>query len=232
LGVDVQTQPISVVGIGDMSGDVFGNGMLLSKAIRLTAAFDHRHIFLDPSPDPAKSWVERDRLFNLPRSSWEDYDKSLISAGGGVFPRTQKVIPLTPEVRALLDIDAAEIDPASLITAILKAPADLIWFGGIGTYIKARTENNAEVGDPGNDAIRVNAASFAPNRSAKARTLRSRRPGASSSLRRADGSTPTSSTIRPGSIAPTTRSTSRSRSTAKWPKGGFRKRTETRCWRR
>jgi glutamate dehydrogenase len=158
LGTDVQTQPISVVGVGDMSGDVFGNGMLLSKAIRLVAAFDHRHIFLDPNPDPARSWEERSRLFNLPRSSWDDYDKSLISAGGGVFPRTQKVIPLAPEVRALLEIEAEEIDPASLITAILKAPADLIWFGGIGTYIKAKTENNAEVGDPGNDAIRVNAA--------------------------------------------------------------------------
>jgi glutamate dehydrogenase len=158
LGVDVQTQPISVVGVGDMSGDVFGNGMLLSRAIRLVAAFDHRHIFLDPNPDPARSWEERNRLFNLPRSSWDDYDKSLISAGGGIFPRTQKVIPLSPEVRALLEIDSAEIDPASLITAILKGPADLIWFGGIGTYIKAKTENNAEVGDPGNDAIRVNAA--------------------------------------------------------------------------
>jgi glutamate dehydrogenase len=158
MGVDVQTQPISIVGVGDMSGDVFGNGLLLSKAVKLVAAFDHRHIFIDPDPDPARSWEERSRLFNLPRSSWEDYDKSLISAGGGVFPRTQKSIPLSPEIRALLQIDAEEVDPARLMTAILKAPADLLWFGGIGTYIKASSENNAEVGDPGNDTIRVNGA--------------------------------------------------------------------------
>jgi glutamate dehydrogenase len=157
-GLDVQTQPITVAGVGDMSGDVFGNGMLLSKTIRLVAAFDHRHIFLDPNPDAARSWEERNRLFNLPRSSWDDYDKSLISAGGGVFPRSQKSIPLTPEVRDLLGIDAEAVDPAALMTAILKAPADLLWFGGIGTYIKARSETNAEVGDPGNDPIRVNAA--------------------------------------------------------------------------
>jgi glutamate dehydrogenase len=158
MGIDVQTQPIRVVGVGDMSGDVFGNGMLLSKAIKLCAAFDHRHIFIDPQPDPATSWEERNRLFNLPRSSWDDYDKALISKGGGVFPRTQKTIPLSPEARALLDIEGEEIDPAGLISAILKSPVDLIWFGGIGTYIKAKDENNAEVGDPGNDAIRVNAA--------------------------------------------------------------------------
>jgi glutamate dehydrogenase len=158
IGIDVQTQPIDVIGVGDMSGDVFGNGMLLSKAIRLVVAFDHRHIFFDPNPDPAASWEERNRLFNLPRSSWEDYDKALISAGGGVFPRSQKLIPLSAEVRMLLGVDAEEMDPATLINAILKAPGDLIWFGGIGTYIKAKSESNAEVGDPGNDAIRVNAA--------------------------------------------------------------------------
>jgi len=158
LGIDVQTQPIRVAGVGDMSGDVFGNGMLLSKAIRLVAAFDHRHIFLDPDPDPAKSWTERKRLFDLPRSTWNDYDKSLISTGGGVFPRSQKSIPLSPEVRAMLQIEASEIEPAALISAILAAPLDLLWFGGIGTYIKARGESHADVGDPGNDAIRVNAA--------------------------------------------------------------------------
>lgn len=157
MGVDVQTQPIDVVGCGDMSGDVFGNGMLLSKAIRLRAAFDHRHIFLDPDPDPAASWAERDRLFALPRSSWADYDPSLISKGGGVFARTEKSIKLTKQVRELLGIDDAELDPTSLIGAILKAPVDLIWFGGIGTYIKAGHENNAEVGDPANDRLRVNA---------------------------------------------------------------------------
>ncbi|HEY0625728.1 MAG TPA: NAD-glutamate dehydrogenase domain-containing protein [Allosphingosinicella sp.] len=158
MGIDVQTQPINVVGCGDMSGDVFGNGMLLSKAIRLVAAFDHRHIFIDPDPDPAKSWEERNRLFNLSRSSWEDYDKALISQGGGVFPRSQKLIPLTPEMKAVLGIDLDETDPATLISAILKAPADLVWFGGIGTYIKAKTESHSEVGDPTNDALRVNAA--------------------------------------------------------------------------
>jgi glutamate dehydrogenase len=157
MGIDVQTDTIRVVGCGDMSGDVFGNGMLLSKAIKLCAAFDHRHIFLDPDPDPAKSWKERDRMFQLPRSSWDDYDKTLISKGGGVFARSQKSIPLTPEVQALLGLSVAEIDPAGLISAILRAPADLLWFGGIGTYVKAASQNNAEVGDPANDALRVDA---------------------------------------------------------------------------
>jgi glutamate dehydrogenase len=157
LGVDVQTQPIEVVGCGDMSGDVFGNGMLLSKAIKLVAAYDHRHIFLDPNPDPETSWSERKRLFELPRSSWDDYDKGLISAGGGVFPRSQKIIPLSPEVREILGIEAESLDPSALISAILKSPADLLWFGGIGTYLKAASQNNADVGDPANDAVRVDA---------------------------------------------------------------------------
>jgi len=157
MGIDVQTDPIQVVGCGDMSGDVFGNGTLLSKSLRLVAAFDHRHIFLDPDPDPAKSWKERARMFALPRSSWDDYDKTLISKGGGVFPRSQKSIPLTPEVQAVLGLSQAEIEPGALISAILKAPADLLWFGGIGTYVKAASQNNAEVGDPANDALRVDA---------------------------------------------------------------------------
>jgi glutamate dehydrogenase len=156
-GVDVQTQSIRVVGCGDMSGDVFGNGMLLSKAIKLVAAFDHRHIFIDPDPDPARSWEERARLFALPRSSWDDYDKALISKGGGVFPRTAKTITLSPEAQAAIGVTEAEMEPAAIISAILKSPADLIWFGGIGTYVKSRTESNAEVGDPANDALRVNA---------------------------------------------------------------------------
>ncbi|MFW2853255.1 NAD-glutamate dehydrogenase [Sphingomonas sp. TX0543] len=156
-GVDVQTQSIRVVGCGDMSGDVFGNGMLLSKTLKIVAAYDHRHIFLDPDPDPATSWNERARLFALPRSSWEDYDKALISKGGGVFPRSAKSIRLTPEVKAALDIAVDEIEPAGLISAILKSPVDLIWFGGIGTYIKAAAENNATVGDPANDRLRVDA---------------------------------------------------------------------------
>ncbi|HWK40651.1 MAG TPA: NAD-glutamate dehydrogenase domain-containing protein [Croceibacterium sp.] len=156
LGVDVQSESVRVAGCGDMSGDVFGNGMLLSKAIRLVAAFDHRHIFIDPDPDPAKSWAERKRLFELPRSSWDDYAKKLISKGGGVYPRTLKTVPLTPEARALLGLDVDELDPESLISAILRAPVDLLWFGGIGTYIKAGHETNPQVGDPSNDALRVN----------------------------------------------------------------------------
>lgn len=157
MGIDVQSEPVRVAGCGDMSGDVFGNGMLLSKAIKLVAAFDHRHIFLDPDPDPAASWEERNRMFALPRSSWADYDPKHISAGGGVFARTEKLIPLSPQVRAVLGIEAEQIDPTSLISAILKAPVDLLWFGGIGTYLKAASEGHADVGDPANDRLRVNA---------------------------------------------------------------------------
>ncbi len=154
-GKDIHTEPFTVVGVGDMSGDVFGNGMLLSKATRIVAAFDHRDIFIDPNPDPATSWIERDRLFNLPRSSWQDYEKSKISKGGGVFSRAAKSITLTPEIKAALDIEEDVLDPASLMKAILKAPAELLYFGGIGTYVKGPGETNAQVGDKANDAIRV-----------------------------------------------------------------------------
>ena len=157
MGTDVQTESVEVVGCGDMSGDVFGNGMLLSKAVKLVAAFDHRHIFIDPDPDPAASWKERARMFELPRSSWDDYDKSLISKGGGVFPRSAKSIKLSKQAQKALGIDTAETDPDTLISAILKAPVDLLWFGGIGTYVKASAENNVQVGDPSNDALRVDA---------------------------------------------------------------------------
>jgi glutamate dehydrogenase len=157
MGVNVQKQPVRVVGCGDMSGDVFGNGMLLSKAIKLVAAFDHRHIFFDPDPDPAVSWKERARMFKLPRSSWADYDAKLISKGGGVFPRAAKSIKLTPQIKALLGVADNEMEPSALLSAILKVQADLIWFGGIGTYVKARSESNSEVGDRANDAHRVNA---------------------------------------------------------------------------
>jgi glutamate dehydrogenase len=158
LGVDTQTEDFTVVGVGDMSGDVFGNGMLLSKHIRLIAAFDHRHVFLDPDPDAASSWVERQRMFALPRSSWDDYDRSLISEGGGVYSREQKSIPVSPQVRAALGLaaDVEEMTPPALIKAILLAPADLFWNGGIGTYIKAESESDADVGDRANDAVRVN----------------------------------------------------------------------------
>ncbi len=155
VDIDIQTTPFTVAGVGDMSGDVFGNGMLLSPAIRLVAAFDHRDIFLDPDPDTAKSLAERQRLFALPRSSWADYDKSLISKGGGIFSRQAKSIPLSPEVRALLDLDKKEVSPPELMTAILKARVDLLWFGGIGTYIRATDETDAQVGDRANDAIRI-----------------------------------------------------------------------------
>ncbi len=156
MGIDVQKEPVTVAGVGDMSGDVFGNGMLLSKSLKLVAAFDHRHIFIDPDPDPAVSWKERSRMFALPRSSWADYNPKLISKGGGLFARTEKSVTLTNEMRTLLGIDVKEIEPAVLMTAILKSDVQLLWFGGIGTYIKDKTQANSEVGDPANDAIRVN----------------------------------------------------------------------------
>ncbi len=161
IGIDVQKDSITAAGCGDMSGDVFGNGMLLSKAIKLVAAFDHRHIFIDPDPDPAKSWKERKRLFDLPRSSWDDYKKELISKGGGVFARNLKVIKLSVEMRRLLGTDEKEMEPNALIRTILKAEIDLLWFGGIGTYIKAEVENNVNVGDPANDVLRINASKLA-----------------------------------------------------------------------
>ncbi len=155
LGVDTQSQDFTVVGIGDMSGDVFGNGMLLSRHIRLVAAFDHRHVFLDPDPDPAVSFAERERLFALPRSSWADYDLQKISAGGGVWARSEKSIPVSPQVRAVLGITAERLAPNELLSAILAAPVDLLYNGGIGTYVKASGETHAEVGDRATDAIRI-----------------------------------------------------------------------------
>ncbi|UYQ62417.1 NAD-glutamate dehydrogenase [Streptomyces peucetius] len=160
LGHDTQTEDFTVVGVGDMSGDVFGNGMLLSEHIRLVAAFDHRHIFIDPNPDAAVSYAERRRLFELSRSSWADYNKALLSQGGGIHPRSAKSIPVNAAVREALGIEAGitKMTPAELMQTILKAPVDLLWNGGIGTYVKAATESNADVGDKANDAIRVNGA--------------------------------------------------------------------------
>ncbi|MFB9378697.1 NAD-glutamate dehydrogenase [Kineococcus gynurae] len=157
LDHDVQTEPTTVVGVGDMSGDVFGNGMLLSREILLVAAFDHRHIFLDPDPEPAAAHAERQRLFELPRSSWADYDASLISAGGGVFPRSAKSVPISREVARRLGLEESvtSLSPPELMRAILAAPVDLFWNGGIGTYVKASTESHADVGDKANDAVRV-----------------------------------------------------------------------------
>ncbi|HLH82414.1 MAG TPA: NAD-glutamate dehydrogenase [Trebonia sp.] len=159
LRLNPDTDDFTVAGIGDMSGDVFGNGMLLSEHIKLVAAFDHRHIFLDPNPDPAVSFAERRRLFGLPRSSWADYDPRLISAGGGVWPRSVKSIPLSAQARAALGLDSGthQLSPDELISAILKAPVDLLWNGGIGTYVKASHETHADVGDRSNDAVRVDA---------------------------------------------------------------------------
>jgi glutamate dehydrogenase len=155
LGVDVQADPVRAAGCGDMSGDVFGNGMLLSQSILLVAAFDHRHVFIDPTPDAAKSFAERQRLFDKPGSSWADYSDKLLSKGGGIFPRSMKRIPLSSEAREALGIEVDELEPEALINAILRAPVDLMWFGGIGTYIKSSAETHAQVGDPANDAVRV-----------------------------------------------------------------------------
>src|SRR5207245_1332567 len=165
----------TTAGVGDMSGDVFGNGMLLSPVTRLVAAFDHRDIFIDPLPDPAISHAERLRVFNLPRSSWQDYDKSLISQGGGVFSRSLKAIPLAPEVRALLDLDKPQATPFEVMTAILKARVDLLWFGGIGTYIRASGESDDPLGDRANEPIRVTGADVRDDR-------RGRHAGASQQL--------------------------------------------------
>ena len=160
LGVDTQTTDFTVIGIGDMSGDVFGNGMLLSRHIRLVGAFNHQHIFLDPDPDAATSFVERERLFQLPRSNWADYDRALISAGGGVHSREAKSIALTPEVQTLLGVKAERLPPNELIRAMLMAKVDLLWNGGIGTYVKAAHETHEQAHDKANDALRVDAANL------------------------------------------------------------------------
>ncbi len=156
LGRNADTDPLTVVGVGDMSGDVFGNGLLRSPHVKLIAAFDHRHIFLDPDPDPQRSFDERLRLFALPRSSWADYNVRLISAGGGVFARSEKSIALSSQIRKRLGTEESEMSPIALISAILRAPVDVLWNGGIGTYVKASTESNADVGDRANDSLRVN----------------------------------------------------------------------------
>jgi len=156
MGKDIQSEAFTCVGVGDMSGDVFGNGMLLSRCTRLVAAFNHLHLFLDPDPDPAKSFAERARLFDLPRSTWADYDAALISKGGGVFARSAKQIPLSPEIKALTGLTADKATPNEVIKALLKTEVDLLWFGGIGTFIKAASQSNLDVGDRANDAVRVN----------------------------------------------------------------------------
>ena len=168
LGTDIQASDFTCVGVGDMAGDVFGNGMLRSPHTKLVAAFNHLHIFLDPDPDPAKSFAERQRLFDLPRSSWADYNKSLISPGGGIFERGAKSIPLSPQIRQQLAIAAEHATPAELIQAILKAPVDLLFFGGIGTFIKATSESHADAGDKGTTRCASTATMSARKSSAKA----------------------------------------------------------------
>ncbi len=158
LDVNIQRQPFTAIGVGDMSGDVFGNGMLLSKTTRLLGAFDHRDIFIDPDPNPKTSWAERQRLFKMGRSSWQDYNQKLISKGGGVFSRSLKSIPLSDEMRVMLDVSDKTMSPSQLMKAILRAKADLLWFGGIGTYVKGENESHSDVGDRANDAIRVTGA--------------------------------------------------------------------------
>jgi glutamate dehydrogenase len=158
MDLNVQTTDFTVVGIGDMSGDVFGNGMLLSPHIRLVAAFNHMHIFVDPNPDASSSFAERQRLFALPRSGWSDYDSSLISEGGGIFNRNAKSVPITPQMQARFGITAQQLTPTALISAILRSEVDLLWNGGIGTYVKSSFESHMDVGDKANDGLRVNAA--------------------------------------------------------------------------
>ncbi|NBA96876.1 NAD-glutamate dehydrogenase [Pseudomonas sp. R5(2019)] len=155
-GINVQEDSVSVIGIGDMAGDVFGNGLLMSDKLHLVAAFNHLHIFIDPNPEPASSFAERQRLFDLPRSAWTDYDTSIMSAGGGIFPRSAKSIAITPQMKERFAIEADKLTPTELLNALLKAPVDLLWNGGIGTYVKASSESHADVGDKANDALRVN----------------------------------------------------------------------------
>jgi glutamate dehydrogenase len=159
LGTDIQSKDFTCVGVGDMAGDVFGNGMLLSRHTKLVAAFNHMHIFIDPNPDPAVSWAERKRLFDLPRSTWQDYDPGKLSAGGGIYERRAKSIALSPETRHLLGVQQERISPQALIQALLRLDVDLLWFGGIGTYVKASTESHADAGDRANDSLRVDAPS-------------------------------------------------------------------------
>ncbi len=160
LGVDIRHEPFSVVGVGDMSGDVFGNGMLLSEHIRMVAAFNHLHVFIDPNPDPAASFAERQRLFSLARSSWDDYDRSKVSAGGGVFDRSAKALDLSPEIREMLGLKEESVSPARLIQALLAHRVDLLWFGGIGTFVKASDETDSRVGDRANDDVRIDASAL------------------------------------------------------------------------
>ena len=211
IGKNTQSEDFTCIGCGDMSGDVFGNGMLLSKHIKLVGAFNHMHIFVDPNPDPAASWKERDRMFKLPRSGWNDYNAKLISKGGGIFDRKVKSIKLTPEMKKTFGLKVDQITPNGLITAMLKSDVELLWFGGIGTYVKASHETNADAGDRTNDGLRINAKELGAKVVGEGANLgmTQRRPHRVRPCT-AGAATPIRSTTPPASTARTTRSTSRS----------------------
>jgi glutamate dehydrogenase len=211
MDVDIRSTPFTVAGVGDMSGDVFGNGMLLDRTIRLVAAFDHRDIFLDPAPDPEASFLERKRLFELPRSSWQDYNRARLSPGGGIFSRSAKEIPLSPEAQALLGLERAAATPQQVMQAILKLEVDLLWFGGIGTYVRASAETDDQVGDRANDAIRVTSADLRCKVLGEGANLGATQRARIEPRCAASASTAMRSTIPPGSTRRTSRSISRSR---------------------
>ncbi len=233
LGVDVQREPFTMAGIGDMSGDVFGNGALQSRATRLVAAFNHLHIFVDPDPDPERSFKERERLFALPRSGWRDYDASLVSKGGGIFDRSAKAIPVSPEMRKLLDLDGPAVSGEEMIRKVLAARVDLLYNGGIGTYVKATSETDTEVGDRTNDRVRVDGKDVRARVLGEGGNLGLTQKGRLEYWTRGGASTPTRWTTRAASTPPTTRSTSRSSSIGSsrrvWSRAG---RSATRSWPR
>ena len=225
IGTDIQTTDFSVVGVGDMSGDVFGNGMLLSKHIKLIGAFNHQHIFIDPDPDPAATWTERKRLFDMQRSSWTDYDKSVLSKGGAIYDRSAKSVTLSPEAQARLGLASPSLTPQELIQALLRQDVDLLWSGGIGTYVKASSERHGDAGDRANDSLRVDANMLRAKVVGEGANLAMTQRAGSNMRWLAAGSTPTRWTTRPASTLPTTRSTSRSACAISWKPTTSRRRT-------
>ena len=233
LGRDIQAVDFTVVGVGDMAGDVFGNGMLQSRHIRLVAAFNHQHIFIDPVPDAAAGYAERQRLFELPRSSWSDYDQRLISPGGGIFERAAKAIEISAEMKRAFAIAEDTLTPAELIQRLLTASVDLLFFGGIGTFVKARAEAHLEVGDKANDALRIDGEDIRARVVGEGANLGVTEKGRIAYAHFAvAASTPMRSTIRPACRCPTTRSTSRSCSVMPSPPGRFPRPSARLCSRR
>ena len=232
VDVDIGRTRFTVAGIGDMSGDVFGNGMLQEKTIRLVAAFDHRDIFIDPDPDPDTSFAERTRLFDLPRSTWQDYDRTLISSGGGVYSRSLKEIALSKDAQVALGFGKDKATPHEVMNAILKAPVDLLYFGGIGTYVRASSETDDAVGDRANDAVRVTGAQLRAKVIAEGANLGMTQRGRIEAALAGCGSTPMRSTIRPASTPPTWRSISRSLWHCRYARAGLRAMRATRSWPR